>query len=257
MFINHYRILEVTESTNSLLKAEAENGLAVEGTVIQTEHQTAGRGRLERYWEAPPGKALLFSVLLYPNVQPERLTTVGLMVSLAVYDGLIEFLISSEERERKSQNTISLKWPNDILIDDRKICGILCESGVDPHRKRFVVVGIGLNVNQTIEDFPLELRKTTTSLYILSNKLQPRNVLLRTILKHMDKYYSMIKTKETDWIVPAWLSRTGIEGKEITVTQHHKTVSGICVGLEQNGALRIRCKDGEIITVYSGDVISK
>ena len=190
---NNIRRCDVLPSTNSLLKAEAEMGLAQEGAVIVAEHQTAGRGRFDRQWESPPGKGLLFSILLSPDLKSDRMQLIGLMASLGVVDG-VEELINAEcppsaSNHNSSSVHLQLKWPNDILVDGKKLCGILCETSCDPDGRRFVVAGIGLNVNQSEDDFPPWLRRTANSLYIITKQTQPREKLLGLILSYIDLYY--------------------------------------------------------------------
>ena len=256
------RRLEVVESTNSLLKAEAELGRVIEGTVITADHQTAGRGRLDRRWEAPPGKALLFSALLYPDLPPERLPLTGLMVGMAVGESVSRFVGESvrenyELGESKIQNPkskITLRWPNDILAGGRKLCGILCESGVNPKGRHFVVAGVGLNVNQTMDDFPRELRRIATSLYLITNQTQPRDARLGSILNGIETHYNRLKEAGADWVVQEWLNRAELVGKRLTVRDGETYITGVCAGLNDNGSLRLALPDGQIKVIHSGDV---
>ena len=259
LFGNSVRHLEITTSTNALLKAEAEAGVAQEGAVVVAEHQTTGRGRFDRRWEAPPGKALLFSVLLKPIIESGQVQLIGLMVSMAVLDGLIE-LSGSETRDgsllslTNRDSFFQLKWPNDILADGRKLCGILCETGANKKNERFVVAGIGLNINQETGDFPPELRKTATSLYIITGKTQSREKLLGLILKRLERYYHKLNREGTDWIAATWMMRACLEGSEVTVTERNRKLTGICSGLKQDGALMLQMPDGSVRVIYSGDI---
>jgi len=256
------RRLEVVESTNLLLKAEAEAGLVEEGAVVVAEHQIAGRGRLDRRWEAPPGKALLFSALLYPELPPDKLPLAGLMVGLAVNSSIRQFVNSSISQAVSRQpsaisnpkSEITLKWPNDILAGGRKLCGILCESGVDPKERRFVVAGVGLNVNQTADDFPRKLRGTATSLYLITNQTQPRDALLGSILNGIETHYNRLKESGASWVVQEWLERAKIVGEQLTVWDGAIQVTGVCDGLDGDGSLRLALPDGQIKVIHSGDV---
>lgn len=254
MFYEHLRLVEVTSSTNSLLKAEAEAGLAQEGTVIMAEHQTSGKGRLERSWEAPPGKALLLSILLYPRSKPEWSQLIGLMISLAVFDSLQQFFAAGADASGKIRQALKLKWPNDILVDNRKICGILSESGISRDGRRFIVAGIGLNVNQTPEDFPANLKSIATSVAILAGRSVSRDIVLRLLLDTIETYYNRLNSQGIDWLIPAWMDRAVIIGKRLVVRQHDGMISGICAGMEKDGSLLIQLENGVIEKVYSGDV---
>ncbi len=239
-------MLPVIDSTNSLLKAEAQTGKAAEGAVIMAEHQTDGHGRLNRSWESPPGKGLLFSTLLYPKISEKMLTLIGLMASMAVLDGIREVI--------GSDTAISLKWPNDLLVHGKKICGILSEGGyVD--KRGFVVVGIGLNVNQDRSDFPAELRDSAGSLYLMTGQKHSRIELLRQILISLEKYYLKLQNQGSGWIASTWIKRAGIIGESVTVSQHDEKISGTAVGIAPDGALQIEDNSGDVKTIYSGDVM--
>lgn len=256
MFEKHIRLIGVTESTNALLSAEAETGLAQEGFVIRTEHQTAGRGRLDRSWESPPGRSILFSALLFPDIELNKLSVIGLMVSMVIQDALKIYFNDASLRGELAADSIKMKWPNDILANGQKLCGILCESGTNHQGQRYVVIGAGLNVNQNREDFSPEIRKTATSLKILSGKIQDRERLFNLIISQLSVYYNKIKTSGVDWIVPDWINKSGIIGKWLKVKQQNEEITGICIGLEDNGALQLRLKKGEIVNIYSGDAFA-
>lgn len=239
------RKLEVVESTNSLLKAEAEVGKATEGAVVMADHQTAGRGRLDRQWEAPPGKGLLFSVLIYPEIPTEKIALISLIASLAMLEGLSEKLDSTG---------LQLKWPNDILHNDRKLCGILCDSGTDASGRQFVVVGVGLNVNQDQQDFPSGLLRPAISMKLITHREHSRDAFLKSALESFDRCYRRLKAEGVDWIAETWLDRSELFGKTVTVLRDHEEISGTVDGLEPDGALRLRLRGGELITIHSGDV---
>ena len=254
------RYFPVVNSTNSLLKVEAEEGLFDEGAVLIADYQTAGRGRFDRQWVSPPGKALLFSVLLKPRIDPGHQQLMSLMISLAVLDGLEEHLCRDGHHvvgtgdASVSEIPFRLKWPNDILTDRKKICGILCDTGVNKSGERFIIAGIGINVNQSFLDFPAELQGLITSLFIETERTQLRAKLLGLILKQLEVYYHKLNEIGPGWIAPAWLDRAGIKGDVLTVVEQSQTISGECIGLNREGALMIRKHDGSIQAVYSGDV---
>ncbi len=253
MFEKNIRLIDVTESTNALLSAEAETGIAKEGYVIRTEHQTAGRGRLERDWESPPGKSILFSALLYPNIELSKLSVIGLMISMVILDAVSAFFKNQSANGGLPENCLRLKWPNDIMVNNKKLCGILCESGTDPRGKRYVVIGAGLNVNQDKNDFSPEIRNFATSLKLLTGIPQNRDQLFSLIISKLGLYYNKVKSSGTNWIISDWIKKSGIIGKSLTVKQQTHEIRGICVGLGTNGALQLKMQSGEIVSVYSGD----
>ncbi len=253
MFEDHIRLIGETESTNILLSAEAESGLAYEGYVIRTEHQTGGRGRLDRNWESPPGKSILFSALLYPDIDINKLSIIGLMISIVILDAVSAFLEDNNSLRNISEDSLSLKWPNDILVRGKKLCGILCQSGIDAKGDRYVVIGAGLNVNQDRDNFSSEIESTATSLKILTGRSQNREQLFSLIIGKLELYYKKLKTSGTGWIISEWIRVSRIIGKNLTVQQQDEQITGICVGLEPNGALQLKVSSGKVISVYSGD----
>ncbi|NQU05137.1 MAG: biotin--[acetyl-CoA-carboxylase] ligase [Calditrichaeota bacterium] len=249
------RLIPTVASTNDLLKTEAQEGMAEEGAVVITDYQSAGRGRLDRQWESPPGKSLLFSVLLFPSDSAGKLQLMGLMCSLAVLDGLIEYTKEASKNTGIPIDRISLKWPNDLLVERRKLCGILSDAGVDKNDRHFVVVGIGININQTPADFPIDIKRIATSLQLISGKAQFRGLILKSILRHLEKYYLRLNYEGFDWIAAEWLSRSGLLGKRLEISDNTKKTSGVCTRLQKDGAMQLRLTDGSIKTIYSGDVM--
>ncbi|MDP8228373.1 MAG: biotin--[acetyl-CoA-carboxylase] ligase [Candidatus Electryoneaceae bacterium] len=246
------------DSTNGQLKVEAKAGNVPEGTVFTTDFQTNGRGRLDRRWESPPGQGLLFSLLLFPELPPDQLPLISLMGSMAVLDGILKFMEEYPIRCDALQ-AIELKWPNDLIVDGRKICGILSETGLDNQRRRFFILGIGLNVNQTSDDFPEPLQDTAVSLRMIVGFDLLRDHLLRYILKELEECYNRLKVEGSDWIAPLWLERSRYEERSVTVMNHKRKITGIVVGLESNGALKLRISGdpAKVETIYSGDVTSR
>ncbi len=254
MFNDRIRLLEVTESTNAFLKAEVELGRGVEGAVVQAEHQTAGRGRNERRWEAPPGKALLFSILLKPQLADDQTPLVALMAGMAVLEGLKQTLGKIPGLDPNRINCLRLKWPNDILFENAKLCGILCETAVNPKEGAYVIVGVGVNVNQDKEDFAPELRISATSLKMAFGVKMARETLLGDILESLESSYERLNSEGTGWIASEWLAMAGIQGKPVEVKYSGETVHGVCEGLTANGAMALKRIDGTVAIIYSGDM---
>jgi len=247
------RVLPQVSSTNDLLKAEAEAVIAKPGELLLAEYQTAGRGRLERSWDSPPGKSLLFSILLRPQITDHSLQLMGLLVSLGIYDVLGEYFKTNETQPEKYQQALRLKWPNDIMVGKRKLCGILSDAGLDRNDEIFVVVGIGLNVNQTTGDFPEELRSTATSIYIMTGREQDRIELFRLLIKNIDRYYTRLMAEGSDWIANTWLKRAGIAGTMVECRNNGEIIQGKCNRIFVDGALELELQDGSVRVIYSGD----
>ncbi len=248
------RVLPVVASTNDLLKAEAEQGKVEEGAVVLAEYQSSGRGRLDRQWEAPPGKSLLFSTLLFPETSQGNLQLTGLLTSLAMLDGLTSYFKNDTEEPYNSDVKIRLKWPNDLVVEKRKLCGILSDAGVDVLGRNFVVVGVGLNVNQSLNDFPEPLRRTATSLYLMTGHFQSRERILKAVIASLENYYLRLKTDGYAWIPATWLERAGIMGKRVEVSDNGGKLTGACAGLADDGALMLNLPDGKQKMIYSGDI---
>ena len=167
------------DSTNTKAAQWAREG-AAHGSVVLTEYQTAGRGRQGRRWEAEPGQNLMFSVVLRPPLPPDRLGLLPLAAGLAVAEAVDPFI---------APVTASVKWPNDVLVEGRKTCGMLLETSFSGRAAvidapAFVVLGIGLNVNQV--DFPDALADTATSLRLITGRLVPRAPLLARLLRRLE-----------------------------------------------------------------------
>ncbi len=210
---------------------------AGEGTLVVSETQTHGRGRLSRAWLSSFGGAY-FSFLLRPEhltlTQAPKLT---LLISLAVLKGV----------ERAGGVTAALKWPNDIFVSGKKLAGILCEVSAEMDRLHFVVCGVGINVNTR------DLPATATSLFLQKKTKFDRVAVLAAVLEEIEKYYFLSRAKGFVPILEEWQARCFMWGKEVEVKILDKTITGKAVGLDAQGFLRIKTGT-RIVTVSSGDV---
>ena len=219
------------DSTNRLLLDLAGQGYP-EGTVARAETQTQGRGRQGRSWVTPPGKALAFSILLRPRLAPRDLPWITLMAAGAVARAL--------EGPRSKPG---IKWPNDILLGGKKVCGILTEMGPSRDNGPSVVLGIGLNVNQAVRDFPPALRKTATSLRMATKKTWDREKLLSSLLDHLEEEYGHLSKGRIQRLIKEWGRRNVTLGREVKVSHARKTLQGTALGLDRSGALVLRLKE--------------
>ncbi len=227
---------ESLPSTNTELARMASEG-AAEGLVIVADEQTAGRGRLQRAWSSPKGAGLYFSVLLRPSVPVDQWPLITFVAALAVGDAL---------REAAGVQT-DIKWPNDILSGERKICGILAEA-IDTTRGRAVIVGIGINLAPGA--FP-----EATSVVEASGSQPDREAILAALLSALARWYSLLGEREK--IVAAWSSRSSYAtGKLVQVRNGDEVWQGTTCGVEPDGALRLRTANGEIKLIRAGDVYS-
>jgi BirA family biotin operon repressor/biotin-[acetyl-CoA-carboxylase] ligase len=232
---------ESLPSTNTALARLASEG-AAEGVSIVADEQTAGRGRLQRAWSSPKGAGLYFSILLRPAIPQNYWPLITFMAALAVGDAL---------REAAGVQT-DIKWPNDILSGERKICGILAEA-IDTSAGRAVIVGIGINLTQNA--FPPELANAATSVAEATGQRPDREQILAALRDALARWYSLLD--EPGRIVDAWSNRSSYAiGKLVQVSNGNDVWQGTTSGVEADGALRLRTPSGEIKLVRAGDVYS-
>ena len=225
---------ESLPSTNTELARMASEG-AAEGLAILADEQTAGRGRLQRAWSSPKGAGLYFSILLRPRIPVDQWPLITFMAALAVGDAL---------QEAAGLQT-DIKWPNDLLSGERKICGILAEA-IETPSGRAVIVGIGINL--TPSAFP-----AATSVSEATGAQPDREAILAALLRALSRWYSLINEREK--IVAAWSSRSSYAtGKVVQVSNGGEQWEGTTCGVEPDGALRLRTSDGQIKLIRAGDV---
>jgi BirA family biotin operon repressor/biotin-[acetyl-CoA-carboxylase] ligase len=231
-------------STNTEAARLAQQG-AAEGVTIVAGEQTAGRGRLERQWISPAGAGLYASIVLRPVLNSELWSLIPLMAALAVCDTL------NETCELK----VDIKWPNDILVNDRKLSGILAET-VETNSGRAVILGIGINL--TSQAFPSELREVATSIETARGEGVSVEVLLQSLLNSVAHRYAQLQDDEArSRILLDWMLRSSYgEGKSVLVTSSGEQFTGVTRGLESDGALRVETETGEVKVVRAADVAS-
>jgi BirA family biotin operon repressor/biotin-[acetyl-CoA-carboxylase] ligase len=232
-----------TDSTNTVAMRLGEAG-EPHGAVVVAEEQTAGRGRAGRSWTSEKSTGIYCSVLLRPPISPVQAPLLTLVAGLAARDAAAEDLAALPD----------IRWPNDLLVDGRKFCGILTEMHAEPDRVQFAVVGIGINVNQT--RMPEALADIATSLRIETEKFHSRLELLIRLLRHLDRYYNQFIIEGARPILRRFAQVSSyFEGKRVRVTTATETFIGTTAGLEPSGMLRVVRDDGHGIEfVLSGDV---
>lgn len=237
------RVFEQTTSTNDVVEKLARDGVK-EGAVVFAESQTKGRGRLGRKWMSPGRKGLWFSVLLRPNLRPQETTQLTVVAATALW------------RAIHAQTGISpeIKWPNDILIHGKKVVGILTELSAEVDRVKHVILGIGVDVNQTAGDFPAELRKIATSLRIESGKTIPRAELATAILHELDDDYARIGSGKFAEVADEWEQRCTTIGQQVIVVVGDRKIRGRAEALGDDGALLVRTEHGHLERILGGDV---
>ncbi len=227
-------------STNDVARRLARQG-APEGTLILAEHQTQGRGRFRRAWASPPFSGLWFSLLLRPHLQGDRLGLVSQTVAVAVADVL----------NVKVGVAARLKWPNDILVEGKKICGILCETAFSAETGEYLIAGIGLNINQTPGMFPDDLKQKSTSLRILKGAVISREQLLVNILQAVERYYRIFLQQRYGTISAKWESYAQHLGQHFRVHEADSVFDGAISSVDDFGRLLLRLPGGQLRATQS------
>ncbi|MBP7176259.1 MAG: biotin--[acetyl-CoA-carboxylase] ligase [Thermoclostridium sp.] len=236
--------LNETDSTNNELKRLAAGG-APEGTVVVAQKQLSGRGRRGRMWSADEGKAITMSILLRPDIAPANIQAVTLAASSAVARAIEPFTGIKPE----------IKWPNDILLSGKKVCGILTEMTSEPDRILSIIVGIGLNVYQQEEDFSDELKQTATSIVLNSSRPVSRSVLASRILEEFEQLYlDFIQRQSTAKFLDIWRSFSGTIGCDIIIYQGDKTWQAKALDVLDDGSLLVETADGVRQAIASGEI---
>ena len=233
-----YYYYPILDSTNTYAKRLVKKE-TLEGTIIVAEEQKYGRGRKSRNWFSPPG-GLWFSIILYPRVPPDYSMIITMGFSVAISEVIKELL------KIKSR----VKWPNDLLIDNKKVCGILTEIDAELDEIHHLIVGVGLNVNNIIDD---SIKDTATSLKLEYGQPISRILLFQRIIEKLDYYYQKIIKGDYGFIREKWFEYSDILGKNIKVFLEDKTISGIVLDVDIKGRLHIETLDGEI-EIVAGDI---
>ncbi|WP_440952547.1 biotin--[acetyl-CoA-carboxylase] ligase [Methanococcoides sp. FTZ1] len=236
----HY--FETLDSTNDLAKKMGPK--AEEGTVVIAETQESGRGRKGDHWVSPKG-GIWLSVILKPGILPAHAPRLTLMAGVAVANTMRQFGIDA-----------SIKWPNDIVIGEKKVCGILTEMDAEADHIGFVVIGIGINANVSVEELPEEFRGSSTSLSSVIGESINRAEFVRDLLRSLESEYMRFKIDGFDKILDDWTSLSNTIGRQVDVITPHKIVSGKAVGVTPDGALVVEDEEG-LHEVMAGRCIYK
>jgi len=231
---------DTIDSTNNCARALA-GCWADEGTVIIAEQQTAGRGRLGRPWLANPNENLTFSIILRPSISTESINLLPLSVCVAI----------AEAVEKSTGLAVECKWPNDLLVRNKKVAGILLEGSYSQSKVDWIVIGIGLNVNQTV--FPADLESKATSLKLMAGRDIDRIALFHRILENLEQSYRAGTRTGFHSILPQWTARTRMIDKKISVMERGTLLSGTVKGVSPDGGLVLQ-SDGSERTIFAGDV---
>jgi BirA family biotin operon repressor/biotin-[acetyl-CoA-carboxylase] ligase len=232
----------VVDSTNSLALKLAREG-ATEGTVVFADSQTMGRGRMQRVWQSPSHCNLYASFVLRPVIAPADAARITMTAGVAVVEAISVFCPES----------VRLKWPNDVFMRGKKVCGILTEMKTTGKAVEVVVVGIGLNVNSTCLDFDPEYRNTATSLREETGRILHREEVAFYLCESIEKWYQIFLRGGFAPVREKWLASSEMMGSRVRVLFQREVQEGVVAGIDLDGALLLEDKMGAIRRIIAGD----
>ena len=232
---------ETIDSTNRKARDLADGG-AAEGTLVLSEAQTKGRGRKGRTWYSPPEGGIYISLILRPLISPAEAPKFTLLTAVALAEAIVSLTGLS----------IDIKWPNDILINGKKLAGILTEMSTEMDAVNYIVVGLGLNVNTPA--FPVEIGQIATSIRIETGESFPRVMIIQEYLKRYEDYYDIYQKTGFDAVINRWKDLSNIIGKKVEVEVIGKRFIGEALDIDGDGALVLKDDQGGIHRIVSGDI---
>lgn len=233
---------EETDSTNIAARQLDEHD-GLHGTLVVAERQTAGKGRRGHSWESPQGQGIWMSLVLRPDILPVKASMLTLVMALAVAQGI----------EKVTGIQTQIKWPNDIVAEGKKLCGILTEMSTEMEYIQRVVIGVGINVN--IKEFPEEIAATASSLYLLTGKTWGRAVLIQEVMKSFEKWYNVfMESQDLSGLVQEYEERLVNRGNQVKIIREEADYTGVAKGITPFGELIVERADGSLEYVLSGEV---
>lgn len=239
----HISFYKEIDSTNNIAKEFASKG-AKEGFAVVADYQKKGKGRLGRRWESPAGVNIYTSIILRPDISPVFAPQLTLVAAVAVAETISKYL----------NKTAEVKWPNDILINSKKVSGILIEMNSEMDKINFIVIGTGVNLNMTQKMFPDDIRAIATSLKQETGRDISRTDFIQMLYLNLETWYKKYLKHGFAPVRTAWTDYFAMAGKTVRVQQTGKTVEGIALGIDDDGALLLREENGHIAKIISGDV---
>ncbi len=239
----HIHHEESVDSTQKIAHRLAYEG-APEGTIVIAEEQLSGRGRMDRRWHSPKSTGVWMSVILRPNIPPPMAPQLTLISAVAVVQAI----------EELTGLTPQIKWPNDILMNGKKVTGILTELQADADRIISIIIGIGINVNQQLDDYPEDIKNIATSLSIEKGEKLSRAELIKILLGKLETLYKLYLDKGFYPIKLLWESYAVSIGKSLTARTITGSIYGKALGITDDGVLMIEDSGGKLHYVYSADI---
>ena len=229
-------------STNLQAKLDAENG-AAQGTLIVADMQTAGRGRRGRSWSSPPGTNVYYTLILKPDIAPDKASMLTPVMGLAVAEGI----------RRTCGLEAMIKWPNDIVTGGKKVCGMLAEMSVERDFIHYVVIGVGINVG--LQEFPEEIAATATSLWQECGQEVSRAALVANVMGVFEEYYGIfLERGDLSGLMEQYHRLLVNNGRQVRVLDPKGEYRGVARGINELGELLVEREDGSLTAVYAGEV---
>lgn len=242
---NLFKHIEVIESTPSTQVLAKQNLVGNSDTyLILSDEQTEGKGRFNRPWASSKGKGLWMSIVLRPNVPFDTITKFNLFMALGIRDAIQQF----------SKNLVTVKWPNDIYIEGKKVCGFLTEMVANSDGIEAVICGIGINMNQSQSDFQDELAEKATSIKINSNDTVNRYYFLQALVKHIEQRYNQFLTEPFSKIRKEYIEASNIWNKELKFTENGNQFLGQALDIDDNGVLIVTDTENKQHKLISADI---
>lgn len=232
-----------TVSSTQVVARELAGSGAKDGTAVISDEQTEGTGRLKRKWHSPSNGGIWLSMIMRPDIPPYHAPQLTLLTAVAVVQTLNKFGVNA-----------GIKWPNDVLVEGRKIAGILTELHAESDQIHHVIIGIGMNINQPLESFPDELKEIATSVLIEKKQRVDRSEFLQSFFKNFEDIYLLYLEKGFEPIKQLWEKLTITIGKKVTVQSLRGSLTGLATGINDDGVLIIMDDEQKSHLVYSGDI---
>lgn len=234
---------ETVGSTNTIAAELAEKG-EEEGTVVIADCQNKGKGRLGRHWVSPPGVNIYISILLRPDIEPKDATLLTIMAAVGCTVAL----------RRVTGLNVTIKWPNDLIVSNKKLGGILTEMRTTRKMIEYVITGIGINVNMDSDALPNAIKEVATSVKMEMDKLHSRTEIITEILNEINHWYKILKEKRRPELLSQWEQLTSTLGREVKIILGKETLTGLAESIDNEGMLILRLPSGTLRVIRDGDL---
>jgi BirA family biotin operon repressor/biotin-[acetyl-CoA-carboxylase] ligase len=230
------------DSTNNEAHRLGVDG-APEGTVVIADSQTKGKGRLQRAWHSPAGMNIYTSIILRPDLKPDHAPQISILAGVSVAEIMDNFC----------PGMVNLKWPNDVLLQGKKVCGILAQMKTSANRVDFIILGIGINVNIDYNQLSQDIKNTATSLTIETGRKISRQELIIGLYENLAKWYKKLMEGGFGAVKEKWLSMAPMIGQRVQIMSENEVISGKALGIDEQGALLLLTAEDRKIKISAGD----